>query len=163
MKGPSWIAQTEVTVGAYARCACMRGCTSAGMDAGCTAGLDQEHLPITCVTRDQAADFCRWTGRRLCSTTEWQRALGWSDHPWGDAPVSCAVATVPDTVGGGCGLSRPARVGSRPEGASAEGALDLIGNVAEWTRSGPALGGSWADLDGEPTTAGPEVGFRCCR
>ncbi len=161
--GPAWIDQLEVTVGAYARCAYLRGCTPAGREPGCTAGLGDDDLPITCVDREQARDFCRWTGRRLCTTTEWERALGWGDHPWGDAPVGCTVATVPDDVGQGCGLERPDRVGSRPEGASTAGALDLIGNVAEWTREGPALGGSWASAEHQPESPGPAVGFRCCR
>ena len=161
--GPAWIDQLEVTVGAYGRCAYLRGCTSAGKEPGCTSGLGDERLPVNCVTREQASDYCRWTGRRLCSRAEWKRALGWADHPWGDAAPSCFVASIPDQVGPGCGLDRPDTVGARPEGASPEGALDLIGNVAEWARTGAALGGSWSDGTGEPDSPGPDVGFRCCR
>jgi formylglycine-generating enzyme required for sulfatase activity len=65
-------------------------------------------------------------------------------------------------------------VGSRPDGASPEGVLDLAGNVAEWTREGgggySARGGSfrstsaaelksWASLGARDKAL--HIGFRC--
>ena len=51
--------------------------------------------------------------------------------PWGDAEPSCEVAVMSDgAIGCGRGTTWP--VGSKPDGASPHGALDMAGNVEEW-------------------------------
>jgi formylglycine-generating enzyme required for sulfatase activity len=109
-------------------------------DAGaCTAVLCQEspywsptkypEHPALCMSHDQAQAYCAWRGKRLPSEAEWERAARGAAgraYAWGDAAPDCARANAD-----GCG-GDPAPVGSRPDGATPEGVLDLTGNVREW-------------------------------
>src|SRR6185369_7168733 len=70
----------------------------------------------------------------------------------------------------GAGIGGPARVGLHPAGAAPCGALDLAGNVWEWTADGAARGGSYLSgpedlvcttrLPVHPAARDPYVGFR---
>ena len=91
------------------------------------------HHPVNCKTFEQASNYCAWTGRRLCTEAEWERAANGPPgpqkrkHPWGDAPVSGVLANVPP-----CGPGYLERVDRYSEGRSVEGIVNLIGNVYEW-------------------------------
>ena len=80
----------EVTLAQYRLCVRAGHCkvpVEAEKVAVYTAGNPQ--LPVVNVTAMDAADYCRWVGRRLPSMQEWERAArglgGRRPYPWGTA------------------------------------------------------------------------------
>ncbi len=125
--------ETEVTVLDYKACLEDSGaCGTPGTGAGCLwatgTGVYQE--PINCVTWQQAADYCAWNGKRLCTEAEWEKGARGTDgriYPWGTAAPTCSIAVIYGCVGS------TQDVGTHPQGDSPYGAHDMLGNVWEWT------------------------------
>lgn len=95
----------------------------------------QEHpnWPVVNVNWHQASAYCAWAGGRLPSEEEWERAARGPDctkYPWGNWDIDPTKANY-----GQSKIGHPTPVGLYPAGGSAEGALDMIGNVLEWTSS----------------------------
>ena len=98
---------------------------------------------------------------------EWEKAARGTDgrkYPWGNQKVSCRYAVFDDGGDMGCGRDSTWPVGSKPAGKSPYGALDMVGNVWEWTdswwdeserKSRVIRGGSWGN---RPATRGRRIG-----
>lgn len=124
-------------------------CTRAG---GCRV-LDELEpgAPVRSVDPKEAEAFCRFEGGRLPTSDEWLFAAMGAEgrrFPWGSTGLVCRRAAY-GIVEGPCakGADGPELAGSRLDGATPEGVLDLAGNVAEWTSEGSgryvARGGSY--------------------
>jgi formylglycine-generating enzyme len=163
---PFALDRTEVTVAAYARCVAEGKCGEPTGHA--TSGFRQfcnwkhpegrDDHPINCVTWIEADVYCRAVGKRLPSEVEWEYAARRPDgrtYPWGEAVPDAQRA---NACGEGCVQNGKAKgfdgwkpalfpddpypetapVGSFSAGQSADGIMDLAGNVWEWTASGYA-------------------------
>lgn len=134
-------------------------------------------IPLTNVTRDEAAGLCAERDKRLCSELEWERACkGPSNqtYEYGSAyrPERCGTGAAP--------ALRPAGllVGCRSD----FGVADMHGGVWEWTRSpwkrgvdqelatlrggnanaGELVGRCANAMGRPPATKSGSIGFRCC-
>lgn len=141
---PFWIGVTEVTNQEY------RGCVDAGacqppQDA---APFDDDALsqhPVVNVTWEQASQYAYWLGGRLPTEAEWEyaaRGPDMPDYPWGNeflanelnfCDVNCSAEWADTTVDDGYAETAPA--GTYADNVSWVGAVDMSGNVREWTWS----------------------------
>ncbi len=152
------IDRTEVSQAQYFACVKAGQCTF----PKCTWNpCDQPDIPVSCVHIDQALAYCGFVGRTVPTEAQWEKAARGTDgrkFPWGNDAISCQLANI-----AGCGdVATP--VGSKTAGASPYGALDMAGNVVEWTKdfydpgyyatspaadpTGPAQGGSYSGRGG---------------
>jgi iron(II)-dependent oxidoreductase len=99
--------------------------------------------PLCHVCWHEADAYARYAGKRLPTEAEWEKAASWDVsreekrlYPWGDTPPSPEVANVDQLAFG------TAPAGAYADGASPCGALQMLGDVWEWTASGfEAYGG----------------------
>jgi eukaryotic-like serine/threonine-protein kinase len=112
-------------------------------------------LPVTGVTRYEAAAYAAWAGGRLPTVLEWDKAARDGGRARRGVPMPWGEHFAEGEVHGRANFDGKALlpVGSRPFGISPFGAHDMAGNAAEWAVgvSGPhgvshlAVGGSWRD------------------
>jgi len=142
-----WIDQTEVTNGQYQQCVAAGACRSpwstSAQDVEEYYGNPQyDDYPVVYVDWDRAQAYCEWTGRRLPTEAEWEKAARGTDgrdYPWGNyfsgthlnfCDVNCNRNHADNSSDDGYALIAPS--GNYPSGASPYGALDMAGNVGEW-------------------------------
>jgi formylglycine-generating enzyme required for sulfatase activity len=149
-----WMSRTEVTNGQYKAC----------VDAGaCSPPRDRTYYddpayadhPAVNVGWSQASAYAAWIGGRLPTEAQWEYAArgpeGWM-YPWGNNDPTCDLANI--WIGASSCVGSTSPVGSYPDGASWVGALDMAGNVFEWTADW--YGSYSAEAQANPT--GPDSG-----
>ena len=171
-----WMDQYEVTHTDYSQCVAAGACQPpAEVD---TNGFDYqfasviEDAPVVNVSWTDANDYCKWTGKRLPTEAEWEKAARGEDariYPWGDDPDASGRAWFcqgciydPAFPGVQDDFSRPASVGSFPEGVSPFGVQDMAGNVLEWVLDRYASG-TYQEPDRINPTGPQEGGYRVVR
>ena len=169
-----WIDRYEVTNAQYRECEAAQVCKRPGEVKSNTRSnyynkSDYDNYPVLFISSDDARIYCQWRGKRLPTEAEWEKAASWDwrtgtkfTWPWGNTFDNSKVRddTPQDTM----------PVGSHPQGSSPYGAMDMAGNVLEWTADyydanyyavssasnpkGPATGygrvvrgGTWWDVD----------------
>jgi formylglycine-generating enzyme required for sulfatase activity len=105
----------------------------------------KEDHPVVGISWYEACAYSRWAGKRLPTDAEWVKAASWPvfaegarpiqrKFPWGEA-MDRRLTNI-----WGSGLNTTVPVHAHDRGASANGVLQLVGNVWEWTSSSF---GSW--------------------
>ncbi len=144
------IDRTEVTVARWRACVAANRCPAL---TDPLAAMTRPTAPVVNVTHAQAAAYCTFAGGRLPTDAEWSlaaRGIEGRRSPWGTLPPTCARAHT-----SGCG-DTTRLAGTLPTGASPEGVLDLVGNVAEWVNDREGSLTAVTGIDRDPT--GPTEG-----
>jgi serine/threonine-protein kinase len=114
----------------------------------------QELLPVTFVSHSDAVAFAKWRSERdglnwrLPTEEEWEYAARGGDqeniYPWGN------TWTEGNAITKSSGANAPKPVGSAPNDKTRWGALDMMGNVYEWTATkAKYYAGSSKQVEGE--------------
>lgn len=127
---PFRIDRTEVTEAAYRTFVREVGYPPPSHWRGDPPEPEHPEWPVVNVNWMDAQNYCHWRGARLPSEFEWEKAARGSDgraYPWGGE-------FDPDRANTGH-LGEIVAAGHFTESASPYGALDMAGNVWEWTSS----------------------------
>ncbi len=153
---PYWIDKVEVTNGMYQLCVTSGACQlprqlKSATNENYFANKDFADFPVVYVSWQDAANYCKWAGRRLPTEAEWELAArGNADFrrfPWGEQSPDGTYANYDYQ------LRDTTRVGSFPKGASPYGVLDMAGNVWEWVAD--YYNSNYYNQTGEQNPTGP--------
>jgi formylglycine-generating enzyme required for sulfatase activity/RNA polymerase subunit RPABC4/transcription elongation factor Spt4 len=143
-----WMYRLEVTNSMYQVCVADKACPKPGNMRFKTmpdyyGNPTYDDYPMVNVTYRSAAAYCVWSGGRLPTEAQWEKAARGTDgrlFAWGNALPGSDLVNLCDQ---NCfeyyadsslndGYPETAPVGSYPKGASPYGLLDMSGNVWEW-------------------------------
>jgi formylglycine-generating enzyme required for sulfatase activity len=152
------IQKYEVSNAQYAACVAASACTAPSNVNSATrtpyyGNATYDNYPMTNVDWNMATTYCVWTGGRLPTEAEWEKAARGPSpdetiHPWGNGAANCTLANYSGCTGDTDDVS------SHPTGASYYGALNMTGNVKEWVNDWYAInyyttgGPPWIDPQG---------------
>ena len=126
-----WIYATKVTNSQYALCVAQARCTAPdAADNLNYSAFASQNDPVVGVTYDQATAYCNYVNGSLPTEAQWEKAARGPDgnlDPWGNAEPTCDFLNFNNCV------RDITDVMKYPKGKSPYGALDMEGNVYEWT------------------------------
>ena len=186
-----WIDKFEVSVREYNKCVQANHCTTQGLEQKIRCNWNKQgydNHPINCVDWFQAQSYCQWQNKRLPTEVEWEKAARGPEsykYPWGNVHYmylkGTAVANIDSNTTKSYDDKYPftSPIGSYLAGSSPYNAMDMVGNVWEWTQSKNTSplkhkiikGGSWFNYPKiarasirfkKPTSyRSSNLGFRC--
>jgi formylglycine-generating enzyme required for sulfatase activity len=151
------IERTEVTQASYQACITAGSCATPACD---WMPATKASYPVTCVTWQDAANYCGWANARLPTEAEWERAARGTDgrkFPWGNAAPTCSLLNYAS-----CNVGTVI-VGSYSNGASPDGVLDMAGNVTEWVADWYSATYYGSSPSNDPTGPASSTGYRSSR
>ncbi|MCK5793660.1 MAG: SUMF1/EgtB/PvdO family nonheme iron enzyme, partial [Anaerolineales bacterium] len=137
-----WIYRSEVSNGMYANCVADGSCTEPATNITTDyLNAEKRNHPVVGVDWYQAQAYCSWADGHLPTESQWEKTARGPDgnlYPWGDAKPDCNLLNfdncVNEKLSSGSYLSITSPIRKYFDGASYYEALDMAGNVFEWTQ-----------------------------